>query len=150
MTRDQNTDSTIASDSVRRPTPWLPIAGFVVASVAAIVWAYAGAGRYELFIATMFLTMVIAIAGLNILFGFAGQLSLGHGAFFAIGAYMVGVGLVQTSVPFVPLLLIALVVSVLVSLVLVGPTLRVPGSSSPWSPWRTRSSPTSCSSTVAR
>src|SRR5713101_9492064 len=46
----------------------------VVSSFQASQWGYA-------------LIFAIAIMGLNILVGYSGQLSLGHGAFIALGAY---------------------------------------------------------------
>ncbi|CAN7773018.1 branched-chain amino acid ABC transporter permease [Variovorax sp. LjRoot290] len=46
---------------------------------------------YRLFQATMAMSMAIAVLGLNLLVGYSGQLSLGHGAFFALGAYTVAV-----------------------------------------------------------
>ena len=42
---------------------------------------------YELFLVTSILIMAIALLGLNLLAGYAGLLSLGHGAIFAMGAY---------------------------------------------------------------
>ena len=42
---------------------------------------------YHLFQLTMVVVYAIAILGLAILAGFNGQISLGHGAFYAIGAY---------------------------------------------------------------
>lgn len=42
---------------------------------------------YLLFQATMVLSYAIALLGLNMLTGYNGQISLGHGAFYAIGAY---------------------------------------------------------------
>ena len=42
---------------------------------------------FVLFQATQIMIFAIAILGLNLLVGFSGQLSLGHGAFFAVGAY---------------------------------------------------------------
>lgn len=42
---------------------------------------------YRLFQATMVLVYATAILGLNLLTGFTGQISLGHGAFYAVGAY---------------------------------------------------------------
>ena len=45
---------------------------------------------YQLFQATMLLAYATALLGLNILTGYNGQISLGHGAFFAIGAYAAG------------------------------------------------------------
>jgi branched-chain amino acid transport system permease protein len=64
------------------PRYWLVViavlffAGFptVISSFQAAQWANA-------------LILVIAIMGLNILVGYSGQLSLGHGAFMALGAY---------------------------------------------------------------
>ena len=43
--------------------------------------------NYRVFQMTMVLAYAIALLGLNMLTGFNGQISLGHGAFYAIGAY---------------------------------------------------------------
>ncbi|MCA6100520.1 branched-chain amino acid ABC transporter permease [Bradyrhizobium australafricanum] len=43
--------------------------------------------QFFIFQVTMVMIYAIAILGLNLLTGFNGQLSLGHGAFYAIGAY---------------------------------------------------------------
>ncbi|MBN9066179.1 MAG: branched-chain amino acid ABC transporter permease, partial [Rhizobiales bacterium] len=43
--------------------------------------------NFTVFQLTMMLIYVIAILGLNLLTGINGQFSLGHGAFYAIGAY---------------------------------------------------------------
>ena len=44
-------------------------------------------GNYRVFQLTLALAYAIALLGLNMLTGFNGQISLGHGAFYAIGAY---------------------------------------------------------------
>lgn len=46
---------------------------------------------YRLFLVTMTLITAIAVLGLNMLVGYNGQLSLGHGAIYAIGAYVTAV-----------------------------------------------------------
>ena len=46
---------------------------------------------YSVFQLTMAMTYAIALLGLNMLTGYNGQISLGHGAFFAIGAYTAAV-----------------------------------------------------------
>ena len=46
---------------------------------------------YRLFLLTMTLITAIAVLGLNILVGYNGQLSLGHGAIYALGAYVTAV-----------------------------------------------------------
>jgi branched-chain amino acid transport system permease protein len=48
-------------------------------------------GDYRIFQLTMAMAYAIALLGLNMLTGYNGQISLGHGAFFAIGAYTAAV-----------------------------------------------------------
>jgi branched-chain amino acid transport system permease protein len=50
---------------------------------------------FVLFQATQIMIFAIAILGLNLLVGFSGQLSLGHGAFFAVGAYAAAILMAQ-------------------------------------------------------
>src|SRR2546429_1988952 len=47
--------------------------------------------NYRTFQLTLVLVYAIALLGLNILTGYNGQISLGHGAFYAIGAYSAAV-----------------------------------------------------------
>lgn len=64
---------------------WRNAVTAVAVTVAVILpW---GLGSFEVFQITLVLIYGIAILGLNILTGFNGQFSLGHSAFFAIGAY---------------------------------------------------------------
>src|SRR5687767_7410943 len=42
---------------------------------------------FQLFQLTMAVIMSLAVLGLNIVTGYNGQISLGHGAFYAVGAY---------------------------------------------------------------
>ena len=46
-----------------------------------------GLSNYHVFELTMVMIYAIAVLGLNILTGYNGQISLGHGGFFAVGAY---------------------------------------------------------------
>ncbi|MEI6483505.1 MAG: branched-chain amino acid ABC transporter permease [Betaproteobacteria bacterium] len=64
-------------------TQWL--FGLVLA-VTAVVLPFA-LSNYHVFQLAMVLSYAIALVGLNILTGYSGQISLGHGAFLAIGAY---------------------------------------------------------------
>ncbi len=48
--------------------------------------------RYYFRIATMLCIMSTVVVGLNLLMGYAGQVSLGHAGFMAIGAYSVAIG----------------------------------------------------------
>jgi len=58
-------------------------------AVALALPAFVGANSYALFIATQLGIYMIAAIGLNLLSGYAGQVSLGHAAFVAIRAYSV-------------------------------------------------------------
>ena len=69
----------------------------VLLSVAAVVPFVVG--DFQLFKLTNVLIYAIALLGLNILVGYNGQISLGHGAFYAIGAYAVAILMVYLSVP---------------------------------------------------
>ena len=44
-------------------------------------------------------SFALAVLGLNLLMGFAGQVSLGHAGFFGIGAYAVAIGPTHLGVP---------------------------------------------------
>ena len=48
---------------------------------------------------TLALVYAVAVTGLNLLVGYGGQISLGHGAFFAIGGYTAAALLAKTSTP---------------------------------------------------
>ena len=49
------------------------------------------ADNYVLYVMTRLFVYVLVALGLNLLTGYAGQVSLGHAAFFAIGAYTAAV-----------------------------------------------------------
>ena len=55
---------------------------------------------YRTFQFTMALVYAIVLLGLNILTGYNGQISLGHGAFFAVGAYVAAVLMDRFGVPY--------------------------------------------------
>jgi branched-chain amino acid transport system permease protein len=56
--------------------------------------------NYRAFQLTLVLIYAIALLGLNILTGYNGQVSLGHGAFYAIGAYVAAVLMDKAGVPY--------------------------------------------------
>jgi branched-chain amino acid transport system permease protein len=55
---------------------------------------------YRTFQVTLALVYAIAILGLNILTGYNGQFSLGHGAFYAIGAYTAAIMIAQGEIAY--------------------------------------------------
>ena len=56
--------------------------------------------NYRVFQFNLVMVYAVAILGLNILTGFNGQISLGHGAFYALGAYTAAVLMDKLGVPF--------------------------------------------------
>jgi len=55
---------------------------------------------YHLFQLTLTVASALAILGLDLVTGYTGQLSLGHGAFYAIGAYTTAVLMADYEVPY--------------------------------------------------
>lgn len=85
------------------------------------------ANGFVLFQATQVMVFAVAILGLNLLVGFSGQLSLGHGAFFAIGAYVAAILMGQYNVPYGLALPAAGVVAFVFGLLFGLPALRLEG-----------------------
>lgn len=57
-------------------------------------------GNYRVFQLTLVLVYAIALLGLNMLTGYNGQISLGHGAFYAIGAYTAAILMDKLALPY--------------------------------------------------
>ncbi|HXD96066.1 MAG TPA: branched-chain amino acid ABC transporter permease [Candidatus Acidoferrum sp.] len=70
-----------------------------VALAAALVLMFT-LTNFRLFQFSQVFIYAIALLGLNILTGFNGQISLGHGAFYAVGAYTTAVMIDQWNVPY--------------------------------------------------
>jgi len=56
--------------------------------------------NYRTFQLTLVLVYAIALLGLNILTGYSGQISLGHGAFYALGAYVAAILMDKAGMPY--------------------------------------------------
>jgi branched-chain amino acid transport system permease protein len=69
----------------------------------------------------------LAVLGLNLLMGFAGQVSLGHAGFFGIGAYAVALGPTYLGLPGWASLIAGVVFSALLAFVVGRPILRLSG-----------------------
>ncbi|UCH47112.1 MAG: branched-chain amino acid ABC transporter permease [Betaproteobacteria bacterium] len=57
-------------------------------------------GSYRVFQFNLVLVYAIVLLGLNMLTGYNGQISLGHGAFYAIGAYVAAIMMDKLGVPY--------------------------------------------------
>jgi branched-chain amino acid transport system permease protein len=73
----------------------------VVAGLAAVAVAIPFLfGPYRVGQFTLVLVYAVAVLGLNLLVGYSGQISLGHGAFFGLGAYTAALLIEKASVPY--------------------------------------------------
>src|SRR5271166_3285788 len=67
--------------------------------VLALAFPFVASG-YHIYQGAQVLILAIALLGLNLLTGFNGQISLGHGAFFAIGGYGAAILSVKFGLPY--------------------------------------------------
>ena len=91
-----------------------PTAARLVAGLPLATWRWIGAAAvaalalalpfvassYHTFQFTQVIVYAIALMGLNLLTGYNGQISLGHGAFYAIGAYVTAILVSKFDVPY--------------------------------------------------
>ncbi len=73
------------------------------------------------------MTLAIAACGLNLLTGYNGQISVGHGALFGIGAYTTGILITEFGVPLFGATVAAAVVCFFVGILVGLPALRIKG-----------------------
>ena len=83
--------------------------------------------NYRVFQASLVLVYAIALLGLNILTGYNGQISLGHGAFYAIGAYAAAILMDQAGFPYWATIPVAGAVCLVVGFLFGLPALRLEG-----------------------
>ncbi|HTR12883.1 MAG TPA: branched-chain amino acid ABC transporter permease [Roseiarcus sp.] len=85
------------------------------------------ASGYHIYQGAQTLIYAIALLGLNLLTGFNGQISLGHGAFFAIGAYGTAVLATKAGLPYWAAIPLASVVCFVAGFLFGFPALRFGG-----------------------
>lgn len=98
--------------------------GLLLAALLAVPFVL---DAYWMFLACLVLINVASATGLNILTGYTGLVSLGQGAFMAVGAYTVAALEARTGLPFLANLALAGAVAAAVGAVVGLPSLRVKG-----------------------
>lgn len=102
---------------------WIGL-GLLLGAIAATLLA---PNTYYLYtIGMIAITMMVAV-GLNILVGLSGQVSIGHAGFFAIGAYVASLLMLQGDWLFPPAAIAAIVATAGTGAALAAPALRVTG-----------------------
>jgi branched-chain amino acid transport system permease protein len=104
-------------------TSWIVAVLVLLAAIVPVAWFT----DYHLFQLTMVVVYAIAILGLSLMTGFNGQISLGHGAFYAIGAYTTAILMSSWNVPYWATLPVSAVVCAGVGFLLGFPALRLGG-----------------------
>lgn len=83
--------------------------------------------NYVVYVLNLVAIYSIVSIGLNILTGYAGQLSLGHAGFLAIGAYSSAIFMTKLNAPFLPAMLSAGVITAFIGLLVGLPAIRLRG-----------------------
>jgi len=96
-------------------------------STAIFCWPLVTSNPYTLGLTNLIALHVVVVLGLNLFIGYAGQISLGHAAFYGLGAYGSAIATVNFGInPWLAMLLVAFLVA-LVALVIGIPVLRLAG-----------------------
>jgi branched-chain amino acid transport system permease protein len=99
----------------------------IVVAVIVIVLPLFFPSAYYYRIGVLVLIFALAVVGLNLLMGFAGQVSLGHAGFLGIGAYSVAIGPIHFGAPSWLCLIAGAVLSGAVAFLVGRPILRLKG-----------------------
>jgi branched-chain amino acid transport system permease protein len=83
--------------------------------------------NYHLMVLNVSALNILVVLGLNLLMGYAGQISLGHAAFFGLGAYLSGILTTTYGFPTWPTMLLGMIVTGIVALAIGIPTLKLEG-----------------------
>jgi branched-chain amino acid transport system permease protein len=103
-------------------------AGLVILALLPLIGGKTGLiSNYGFLQLSLMIVYAIAVLGLILLTGFNGQISLGHGAFFAVGAYTSAVLIDQAGWPYWATLPVAAMVCFIVGYVFGLPALRLEG-----------------------
>ncbi len=101
--------------------------GLVLMTLVVVLFPLLIPNPYYLHVANIIGLNTIIVTGLNLLIGYAGQISLGHAAFYGLGAYISGILAVTYGISPWIAMIVALVAVGLLALVIGIPTLKLHG-----------------------
>lgn len=99
----------------------------ILTALLVAIIPYLVPSTFHLRIAALVFIFALAVVGLNLLMGFAGQVSLGHAGFFGIGAYAVAVGPAYFGIPSWAALLIGPLAAGVLAFLIGRPILKLRG-----------------------
>jgi len=116
----------VASSPRGLATRYLPGAGLIALLAIAVTLPFT-MSNFRLFQFTQVLIYAIALLGLNMLTGYNGQISLGHGAFYAIGAYTTAIMIDRWNIGYGWTIPVAGILCLVVGFLFGRPALRLEG-----------------------
>ena len=118
----------MSAPAIAQARPWRGVIPAIAAAVVLIAAAQLAPGSgYTLNLLMQAVTYAIAVAGLVVVLGYCGQISLAQAAFFGLGAYGTALGVVDYHLPFLLALPCGVVIAGLLGLVLGVASLRLGG-----------------------
>ncbi len=96
-------------------------------SLALLIWPLIENNPYNLGLSNLIAIYAMVVLGLNLFIGYAGQISLGHAAFFAIGAYGSAIGTATMGGPAWPVMIGVALIAAAIALAVGVPALKLSG-----------------------
>jgi ABC-type branched-subunit amino acid transport system permease subunit len=106
---------------------WLKLGGLALLMLVLLALPKLSGSEYHVHLANMAGISVILTLSLNLLFGYTGQISVGHAAFYAIGAYATAIVMAKLQWPFWVAVPASMVAAGLAGAILGLPALRLRG-----------------------
>jgi branched-chain amino acid transport system permease protein len=103
------------------------ILGFGALAVIIIILPLFVESKYYFIVLNVIGLNTIVVVGLNLLIGFAGQISLGHAAFYGLGSYFSGILTVNYGFPLWPALVVGMLATGAVAYLIGYPSLKLRG-----------------------
>jgi branched-chain amino acid transport system permease protein len=103
------------------------IFGFAALAVFIVTLPVFVESKYYFIVLNVIGLNTIVVVGLNLLIGFAGQISLGHAAFYGLGSYFSGILTVNYGFPLWPAMLIGMLATGLIAYLIGYPSLKLRG-----------------------
>jgi branched-chain amino acid transport system permease protein len=108
---------------------WLRLAAFVVVAGAVVAYPWAAPNSYLRYAGVLVVMYGVLATSWNLLGGFTGYVSLGHGAFYGLGAYGTGILITRHGLPHSVALIASALIVCLFSIVIGIAAMRVRGAS---------------------
>ena len=103
------------------------IFGFIALAIIILILPVFVESKYYFIVLNVIGLNTIVVVGLNLLIGFAGQISLGHAAFYGLGSYFSGILTVNYGFPLWPAMLIGMLATGMIAYLIGYPSLKLRG-----------------------